>query len=323
MANRPPQLDTSIRIITPENIAFEYRVAGPFRRLPAYLIDLAVKLAASLAGSLVFGVIFGFAGLGTVGAGLGLVWWFLLSWFYGGFFESYFNGRTPGKMAMSIRVLSIDGQPIGGLQAVLRNVLRAIDCQPFIFYLVGLVAASCNDRFQRLGDLACGTMVVIEERPWLHGVARTGEPEAIRIAGLIPANYQASRTLARALAAYVQRRRYFSFGRRMEIARPLAEPLRKQFNLPVNTNLDILLCGLYERTFITDNRNESAIKTGSPFAWANNVPPLVAGRAGSPFAGPPPVINKEAAVAAAMAEYDAAQRPQAGTNEIGINENGT
>ena len=36
-------LDTTIGVVTPENIAFEYQLAGPFRRLPAYLIDLAVR----------------------------------------------------------------------------------------------------------------------------------------------------------------------------------------------------------------------------------------------------------------------------------------
>ena len=303
MANCVEQLDTSIKIVTPENISFEYRVAGPFRRLPAYLIDFAIRLIAVLAVSIMLGIIFGFAGLGSVGQGLALVWWFLLAWFYGGFCEAYFNGQTPGKRIMSIRVLSIDGQPINGLQAVLRNVLRVIDMQPGMLYLLGLVTASCNDRFQRLGDLACGTMVVVEERPWLHGVARTGEPEAIRVAGLIPANYQTSRTLAKALAAYVQRRRTFSFGRRMEIARPLAEPLRIQFGLPQHTNLDILLCGLYERTFITDNQDEAPLRTGSPLAVASNIPHKVTPRDGSPLAEPP-AREEEKTVAAIMAEHD-------------------
>ena len=40
-ANQP--LDTTIGVVTPENIAFEYQLAGPFRRLPAYLIDVAVR----------------------------------------------------------------------------------------------------------------------------------------------------------------------------------------------------------------------------------------------------------------------------------------
>ena len=37
------QLDNAIEIVTPENIAFRYQAAGPFRRLPAYLIDLLIR----------------------------------------------------------------------------------------------------------------------------------------------------------------------------------------------------------------------------------------------------------------------------------------
>ena len=36
-------LDTTIGVVTPENIAFQYQLAGPFRRLPAYAIDLAFR----------------------------------------------------------------------------------------------------------------------------------------------------------------------------------------------------------------------------------------------------------------------------------------
>ena len=39
----PAALDTTIGVVTPENIAFEYQLAGPFRRLPAYVIDLMVR----------------------------------------------------------------------------------------------------------------------------------------------------------------------------------------------------------------------------------------------------------------------------------------
>ena len=38
------QLDSAIEIVTPENIAFRYEVAGPFRRMPAFLIDFAIRL---------------------------------------------------------------------------------------------------------------------------------------------------------------------------------------------------------------------------------------------------------------------------------------
>ncbi len=268
MVSRTAQLDTSIEIVTPENIAFQYRVAGPFRRLPAYLIDLVVRIAICIVVSIVLMLIFGLAGFWGMGLGLGLVAWFLLSWFYGGMFEAFWNGQTPGKRMMQIRVLSVDGQPINAMQAVLRNVLRAVDAQPLIFYQLGLVAATMNDRFARLGDLACGTMVVIEQPSWLRGMVRVNEPGAIALAGQMPAGFQAGRSLARALAAYVSRRQYVPPGRRTEIARHLGEPLRRKFDLPRGTNLDHLLCGLYHRTFITDRNDEPDIRTGSPFQEA-------------------------------------------------------
>lgn len=60
-------------------------------------------------------------------------------------------------------------------------------------------------------------------------MTRRGEPEALRLASLVPPSFQPSRSLARALAAYAERRRLFSWGRRMEIARHLGEPLRQKF----------------------------------------------------------------------------------------------
>ncbi len=283
MSTDAGQFDTSIEIVTPENIAFRYRVAGPMRRLPAYLIDLAIRGFVAMVASIAFGLLFGAAGLGPMWAiGSALVLWFVLAWFYGGLFETYFNGQTPGKKMMGIRVLSIDGQPINGLQAVLRNVLRAIDSQPVIFYQVGLLTAMMNDRFQRLGDLACGTMVVIEERHWFQGMVRTGEPEAAQMAARIPAGFQVGRTLARALAVYVQRRRTFAWPRRLEIARHLSEPLRIQLQLPGSTNPDLLLCGLYHRTFIGEQ--ESGIGEHESAA------------AGSPFLKKPPGPTKNAEV---------------------------
>lgn len=263
MAESNGQLDTHIEIVTPENIAFHYRVAGPFRRLPAFLIDLAIRLVVAVAGFLLAIFLFGAADLDELGMGLTLLLWFSLAWFYGGLFEAFWNGQTPGKRVMRIRVVSVEGQPITPLQAVLRNILREVDAQPLWLYQVGLLAAMSNQRFQRLGDLACGTMVVVEEPRRLQGLVRSGEPEALHVASLIPPSFQPSRSLALALAAYVERRRLFPWGRRIEIAHHLGEPLRQKFQLPANTDLDLLLCGLYHRAFIAD-RGESL--GDSPFA---------------------------------------------------------
>ena len=267
MAPRNHQLDTSIEIVTPENVSFRYHVAGPFRRLPAFMIDMGFQaLIITFGGRLiVFAmlVLFGVSGA-FLGVGFYLILAFVISWFYGGLFETYWNGQTPGKRLTRIRVIGTDGQPVNGLQAVLRNLLRAIDCQPFFLYQFGLFSALMNDRFQRLGDLAAGTMVVVEEREWFQGILRIDEPEVLRLAQRIPPSFQASPSLARALAAYVQRRLAFPVPRRVEVARHLAEPLARRFGLPEGVNPDHLLCAVYQRAFITDSPGET-LEPVSPF----------------------------------------------------------
>ncbi len=278
MASEIEQLDTRIEIVTPENIAFQYQLAGPFRRLPAYLIDLCLRIAVVAIAVIAFSLAFGAIGQMGLGFGMVAVGWFVLDWFYGGLFEAYWNGQTPGKRLMRIRVVSDEGQPINGVQAVLRNFLRSADAMPvalfFPTYLLGLVSSAMNDRFQRLGDLAAGTMVIVEEPQRHYGVARVNEPEAIRLAAELPANLAISRSLARALSSYVQRRQAFPWRRRAEIAMHVAEPLRIKFGLPPGTSHDLLLCALYYRAFIADRVDEAA--TASPFAANRGTPVAMA-----------------------------------------------
>lgn len=268
------QLDTRIEIVTPENIAFQYQVAGPFRRLPAYLVDLLLRIGGIIVAGIGLTIAFGTVGLGGVGAGMAAVGWFVLDWFYGGLFEAYWNGQTPGKRLMRIRVVSDEGQPINGAQAVLRNFLRSVDAMPpalvFPTYLLGLLSTAMNDRFQRLGDLAAGTMVIVEEPQRHYGVARVNEPEAIRLAAELPAKITISRSLARALSSYVQRRQAFPWRRRAEIAMHVAEPLRVKYGLPAGTSHDLLLCALYYRAFIADRVDDAP--PASPFGAAPTAP---------------------------------------------------
>lgn len=253
------QLDNRIQIVTPENIAFHYRLAGPFRRLPAYLIDFVLRAGALALLAIPAGL------LERVGVGVLLVCYFLASWFYGGLFETFWNGQTPGKRLLGLRVLTTNGQPINALQAVLRNILREVDSLPAVpvpgtpmaqglipLFSLGLASAMFTHRYQRLGDLVCGTMVVIEEREGLRGVAEVRDPLVVGLAGQIPPNFVVSRSLSRALAAYVERRGLLGPARRVEIARVLADPLRERCELPADTSPDLLLCALYYRAFIAD-----------------------------------------------------------------------
>lgn len=274
MAKKAP-LDTTIEVITPENIAFEYQLAGPFRRLPAFLIDLFIR-AAIFFGLIFVAILFGVT-LGGIGGSIApalavaamLVLFFVLSWFYGVFFETYFNGRTPGKWACGLRVISDDGHPISGMQALLRNLLREADLMPATALvpldpenplsviplttgLVGLISMVLTKRLQRLGDIAAGTIVVVDERNWTLPVTRVDDARVPALASFVPADFRVSPTLAKALASYAERRAYLSPGRRREIAKHLASPLLDRFEFRQDIDTDLLLYALYYRTFLAD-----------------------------------------------------------------------
>ncbi len=262
------QIDATVEVVTPENIAVQYRVAGPSRRFTAYLLDLVIRALILLFIGILCSTMSFF--IGGVSDFFLLVVMFVVGWFYGGLFETYWNGQTPGKRMLGIRVLTTKGQPISGWQAVLRNILRIVDMGPIVTgemfglppvpimptFAIGLSIMVTNRRSQRFGDLACGTMVVIDEPPWMAGVAKIEDPRAFQLASFLPADLQVSRTMARALAHYAERRRYFSAPRRREVARHLAEPLLKQFQLPADTSYDLLLCSMYYRVFIADRMDD-------------------------------------------------------------------
>lgn len=70
------------------------------------------------------------------------------------------TGRTPGKMALRLRVVRASGGRIGFWQAVGRNLLRAVDGLVYPFYLVGIIVVASTARRQRVGDLVARTLVV-------------------------------------------------------------------------------------------------------------------------------------------------------------------
>lgn len=242
-------LDTAVRLVTPERIAFEYPLAGPFHRVCSCLIDVAVLTAFFIIASI-------FAMLVTLGTsasqGIMYVLWWLILWFYGAICEATFNGQTIGKWAIGLRVVSTKGVPISGGQAMIRNLLGAVEGPiPFLF-LPAIASMVMTSRFQRLGDLAAGTMVIIERRPKAGGVPRPREAESTPLLPLMPATIPAGSELSRGLSDYVKRRGRFSKSRREEIARPLAEPFRRRYALPPSASGDAILCALYRRIFLGD-----------------------------------------------------------------------
>jgi uncharacterized RDD family membrane protein YckC len=145
-------------IVTPEAVALRVDVAEFGSRLGAYLIDqliIAAVVAAFLLGAGLSGALGALSGLGH-GLGVVLLGTALLAlvWGYYPFFEAVWNGQTPGKRALGLRVVELDGQRAGLGAVLLRNLFRPVDGLG-----IGLLLVLLTHRHQRLGDLVAGTIV--------------------------------------------------------------------------------------------------------------------------------------------------------------------
>lgn len=202
-------LDSTHAVATPEGVDLTLVPAGVLPRATAFLIDLLLRGVILAVAASAIGV------LGHVGIGLFLLLLFLVEWFYPVLFEVLGGGATPGKRSVGLQVVEVDGRPVGLAASVIRNLLRAADFLPLLFGL-GLVSMLFSPRFQRLGDLAAGTLVV-----WT--------PERLRSVDLPPAPAQAPPSPLRlaeqkALIAFAERSPRLAPARQVELAE-LLEPL--------------------------------------------------------------------------------------------------
>ena len=160
-----------IHIDTPENVAFGYEVAGIGTRFVAAIVDRAIVFVLQfviLVGMLMLQQNSG-ADLESIENRL-LVWlvgfivlvMFLLNWGYYIFFELLWNGQSPGKRLVGLRVIGKNGAPIGLPESAIRNLVRIVDSLPTL-YGVGIVSMFIDTKSRRLGDLAAGTLVVYDK----------------------------------------------------------------------------------------------------------------------------------------------------------------
>lgn len=193
-------MSREILVVTPENIEIEYELAGIGSRFLANLIDTLLQLAIYLGLRIVVGITAFLVALGTsaLTRGLGeffaqaevafaLIAGFVILWGYFIWFETVWNGQTPGKRQVGLRVIRDGGYPINAYAAILRNLIRLMDGMPvaaLILILTGvfgqeplygalgglclLIPVAClllSDRYQRLGDFVAGTIVVKQRAP--------------------------------------------------------------------------------------------------------------------------------------------------------------
>lgn len=141
-------------IITPEAVVLDLRPAGIATRVFAKAIDLALQATALLLGWWGFSFALG----GTAMIVVGLIWTFVVVLVLPGAVEVAGAGRTPGKLALGIRVVSVDGGPQTTLAAATRSVFQIVD----VYAALGVLPMLLTRRSQRFGDLVAGTFVLDE-----------------------------------------------------------------------------------------------------------------------------------------------------------------
>jgi len=142
--------------------------------------------------------------------------------------ESVWSGKTLGKMVMHLRVVDVRGGPLSVSQAIVRNLVRLIDFLP-LYYAVGAVVMFVNQRGQRLGDLAAGTVVVRERRAVSLSelvLASQRTAAAVPVPPMAAAGRRLEPALKRFVASYAQRRWQLQPEVRTQLAARAAEALR-------------------------------------------------------------------------------------------------
>jgi uncharacterized RDD family membrane protein YckC len=224
-------LDTRANIETPEHVVLSYHMAGPIRRGLAWGIDTLVRGAVLFLFASLMGLSAAF-GRGSEGfkGGLLLVLLFVLEWGYFVLCDMLMSGRSLGKKALGLRVVSSHGLPVGMGDSLLRNLLRGADFLP-AGYVLGVLCMLADGRFRRLGDLVAGTLVIYEPRVAYRDPPRLSPPPSQAELGWLPTHVELSAEEREAIELFMLRVSELPEARSDELADILALPLAKRLRL--------------------------------------------------------------------------------------------
>ena len=178
MAQAIIETEETLIIETPERVPLAFALASIGNRFLAVAIDHFIQY---LAIFIIVWAFYNLSGFGSTGLDseaesvfqempkwtIAILILIVFTLFTGYFaiFEWLWNGQTPGKRLLKLRVIREDGRPITLWEALARNLLRIFDAVPgFVLpiYSIGLIIIFLSNRDQRIGDMFAGTVVIRE-----------------------------------------------------------------------------------------------------------------------------------------------------------------
>ncbi len=252
-------MNDHLSVETPEQISINYQKAGIGSRFYAALLD---TLLLGIIVSIGFYVNYNFLAefgevLGNWLGAIGGIMIFAMFWGYYMVFEITTNGQSPGKIALGLRVIKEGGYPISFGDSAIRNLVRVVDFLPF-FYATGLIVMLINGNWQRLGDLAAGTLIVktfrktsvdLSQSKLLNDISYEEPLYSHWIQPMLVTEHEFDM-----IKEYLRRRPELSPIRRLELARTIGRPIAEKMEGESAINYDKFLVELY--TLKTSDRTE-------------------------------------------------------------------
>ncbi len=156
-ATRP----TAPEIVTPEAVVLDLELAGISSRGLGKALDLLIE------GLIIFVVVLALAltslgGDSWIAITALIVFIALVIFGYPMLFELFWSGRTPGKAALGLRVVTEDGAPVSATTAFARSACQIVDFLLIPGGIIAIIAALSSPRNQRVGDMVGGSIVLRE-----------------------------------------------------------------------------------------------------------------------------------------------------------------
>lgn len=147
-------------------------IAGPGNRSYAFIIDWHIRLLLAGAWLLLAGFVLKLSlNVRSHDALLSLLPAIAIYFLYHPFLEVAMRGRTPGKRMAGLVLVDRSGATASTTALLIRNVFRLIDCMPAL-YVVGLVSCFFTAHRVRIGDMAAGTLLVLDDADAAQSLTR-------------------------------------------------------------------------------------------------------------------------------------------------------